>query len=124
MILVDTSVWVDHLRRGDAALVELLERSLVWCHPLVVGELACGLLRDRAKVLGALQKMPCAPVASHAEALVFLDRHALAGRGVGWVDVHLLASTALGGDARLWTCDKRLAAAAVDLGLDYLQKAP
>jgi predicted nucleic acid-binding protein len=123
VILVDTSVWIEHLRRGETALVRMLESSLVLCHPFVIGELACGHLHDRAEVLDALGKLPRTPVASHDEALIFLDQHGLAGRGIGWIDVHLLASTVLASDAYLWTRDKRLAAVAADLGFNYPEKA-
>lgn len=119
MILVDTSVWIDHLRRGDASLTHALQTGLVLCHPFVIGELACGHLRRRAQVLGAMDALPSAPVATHREALVFVERHALAGRGIGWVDAHLLASTALAGGAKLWTRDKRLAGIANELGLAW-----
>lgn len=120
MILVDSSVWIDHLRRGDPALERALDAALVLCHPFVIGELACGSLRQRARLLAALRAMPGAPVATHDEALTFLERHHLAGRGIGWVDVHLLASTILAGGARLWTRDKRLAAMAADLGIGHV----
>jgi predicted nucleic acid-binding protein len=100
-------------------LARALESGLVLCHPYVIGELACSRLRNRESFLDALEKLSLAPVASQHEALVFLSRHALAGRGIGWVDVHLLASTALAGSAYLWTQDKRLAAVAKDLGLGY-----
>jgi predicted nucleic acid-binding protein len=123
VILVDSSIWIDHLRRTIPALVKALESGLVLCHPFVTGEFACGHLRDRIRFLDALADMPTAPVATHAEALTFLDRHALAGRGIGWVDVHLLASTALAGGTRLWTHDKRLAALAADIGLGYSTEA-
>jgi predicted nucleic acid-binding protein len=123
VILVDTSVWVEHLRRGEAVLAQMLESSLVLCHPFVIGELACGHLRNRAETLDALEKLPRAPIASQDEALVFLNRHGLAGRGIGWVDIHLLAGTALAGDAYLWTRDKRLAAVAADFGFGYSEKA-
>lgn len=120
MILVDTSIWIDHFRRNNAQLVRVLEAGLVLCHPFVIGELACGHLRQRARILAALGDLPSAPVATHHEALVFLERHALAGRGIGWMDAHLLASTALAGDACLWTRDKRLASVAADLGAAYI----
>ncbi len=116
MILVDTSVWVDHLRRGNARLEALLGDGLVLVHPFVLGELALGRLKRRAEVLGLLGEMPRAEAASHDEALEFVDRHDLAGGGVGWVDVHLLVSAALTG-ASLWTLDRRLAAAAGRLAL-------
>lgn len=116
MILVDTSVWVDHLRRGNPRLTALLGDGLVLVHPFVQGELALGRLKRRAEVLGLLEEMPQAEAASHDEAVEFVDRHDLAGSGVGWVDVHLLVSAALTG-ASLWTLDHRLAAAAGRLAL-------
>jgi len=116
LILVDTSVWVDHLRRGDAQLVELLERGAIAMHPFVVGEIACGSLTDRVSVLELLQDLPMAVVAENDEVLDFLERHRLHGKGIGYVDVHLLTAVALTEGARLWTRDKRLHATAVDLG--------
>ena len=116
MILVDTSVWVDHLRRGNQRLTALLDGGLVLVHPFVVGELALGGLKRRTEVLGLLGEMPRAETASHEEALEFVNRHDLVGRGVGWVDAHLLVSTALTG-AKLWTLDRRLATAAGRLAL-------
>lgn len=115
MILVDTSVWVDHLRSGDAQLVELLERANVVMHPFVVGEIACGSMRNRSSTLELLQDLPAAAVADSTEVLEFIERHALHGKGIGYVDVHLLASVALTGGAKLWTRDKRLRAVAVAL---------
>jgi hypothetical protein len=115
-MLVDTSVWVDHLRRGNATLVALLEQAQVWTHAFVVGELACGNLAHRDKLLTALTALPHAPMAGHDEVLAFLESHRLMGRGLGWVDIHLLASARL---AKLpfWTLDKRLAAVATALQL-------
>jgi hypothetical protein len=115
-MLVDTSVWVDHLRRRNARLVGLLEQAQVWTHAFVIGELACGNLAQRDKVLSALSALPQAPVASHDEVLAFLEAHHLMGRGLGWVDIHLLASAQLGRLA-FWTLDKRLAAAVTALQL-------
>ena len=115
MILVDTSVWVDHLRSGDAQLVDLLERASVIMHPFVVGEIACGRLRDRLSILELLQDLPAAAVADSAEVLGFIERHVLHGKGIGYVDVHLLASVALTDGAKLWTRDKSLRAVAVAL---------
>lgn len=117
MILVDTSIWIDHLRRGDPSLVTALEFGRVLIHPFVVGELACGTLNRRAEILTLLRELPPAPVATDDEALEFIERRGLMGRGIGYVDVHLLASVALAGDARLWTRDKRLAAVASELAL-------
>lgn len=115
MILVDTSVWVEHLRRGDPRLVSLLEAGEVLCHPFVVGELACGNLQRRAEILGLLQQLPEAPVLNHREVLALVDSAGLAGVGVGWVDVHLLGAARVAG-AGLWTLDRRLAVASARLG--------
>jgi predicted nucleic acid-binding protein len=117
VILVDTSVWIDHLRAGNKRLAALLDDGMVLAHPFVVGELALGNLRQREIVLHALSDLPRAGVATDAEVLQFIDRHALFGRGVGYVDVHLLAAARLTPGATLWTNDKRLHAAAVQLSL-------
>jgi predicted nucleic acid-binding protein len=116
LILVDTSVWVDHLRGGNARLKGLLRDELVLVHPFILGELALGRLKKRSEILGLLGEMPRAEAASHDEVLEFLERHALAGSGVGWVDVHLLVSAAFSG-VSLWTLDRRLAVAAGRLAL-------
>jgi len=123
MILVDTSVWVDHLRDGTPALAAALEQGRVLTHPFVLGELACGKLKNRGEVLQLLGELPAAPMASDPEALDFIERRALMGRGIGYVDVHLLASVALAGTAQLWTRDKRLAAVAADLELACAEQA-
>ncbi len=117
MILVDTSIWVDHLRAGNAALAALLDAGRVLTHPFVIGELALGVLRQRKAVLTALLDLPSSIVATDAEVLGFSDRHALFGRGVGYVDVHLLASARLTGGAELWTSDRRLRDVADALGV-------
>lgn len=119
MILVDTSVWIDHLRQGDSALAAALEAGEVLVHPFVVGEIACGHLSGRDEVLSLLKALPAAPVASDDEALALIERQRLMGRGIGYVDVHLLASVALDGAATLWTRDRRLAAVATDLALAH-----
>lgn len=119
MILVDTSVWVDHLRRGDAQLVGLLDRSAVLMHPFVLGEIACGSLTDRSDLLALLQQLPAAEVADCAEVLGFIERRKLHGQGIGYVDMHLLASVALAANASLWTRDKRLRKAADALGCGF-----
>lgn len=119
MILVDTSVWIDHLRAGDEKLAALLNSTQVLMHSFVVGELACGNLHNREAVLRLLQDLPRAPLASDAEVFFFIERHRLMGRGMGYIDAHLLAATALADPARLWTRDRRLAAAARDLGLAH-----
>jgi predicted nucleic acid-binding protein len=117
VILVDTSVWIDHLRAGDRTLTTLLETGRVLAHPFVIGELALGRLRRREVVLQSLSDLPQASVATDAEVLHFIDRHALFGRGVGYVDAHLLAAVRLTAGAELWTNDKRLHSVANELRL-------
>lgn len=117
MILVDTSVWVDHLRSGDKTLATLLDNSQVFMHPFVLGELACGNLHKRDEVLSLLKDLPRVTVTTDEEVLFFIERHALMGRGIGYVDAHLLASVILNGPTRLWTRDKHLYAVADSLGL-------
>ena len=119
MILVDTSVWVDHLRAGDAELAALLNGSQVLMHPFILGELACGNLRNRTEVFSLLKDLPRAAVATDEEVLFFIERHALMGRGIGYVDAHLLAAVTLGGGTQLWTRDKRLRTVADALALAY-----
>lgn len=108
MTLVDTSVWIEHLRRGSARLTELLNDERVLCHPFVLGELACGDLRNRAEILALLAELPQVQVAEQHEVLHLLETRRLYGRGLGWVDAHLLASCLLAGCV-LWTLDKPLA---------------
>ncbi len=116
MILVDTSVWVEHLRCGLPRLATHLQDGGVLIHPWVMGELACGNLRHRGQVLSLLQGLPTAVVASDEEVLLLIERDQLMGRGIGYVDVHLLASARLS-RCRLWTQDRRLAAVAEEHGL-------
>lgn len=115
MILVDTSIWVEHLRAGLPSLSRLLNEGRVLAHPWVIGELACGNLRERSRLLQLLQGLPQAPLATDAEVLLLIERQRLMGRGIGWIDVHLLASTRLA-SARLWSGDRRLGAIATELG--------
>ena len=117
MILADTSVWVDHLRAGDKTLAALLDAGMVLAHPFVIGELALGNLRQREIVLTALADLPHAIVATDEEVLHFIERHAISGRGIGYIDAHLLAAATLTAGAGLWTKDKRLHGVAVQLGL-------
>lgn len=120
MILVDTSVWVHHLRATDKALSDLLDNSQVLGHPFVIGELALGNLRQRDVVLGALQNLPQATVATNPEVFHFIAQHGLHGLGIGYVDAHLLASIRLTAGASLWTRNKRfLHAVAGQLGLAW-----
>jgi predicted nucleic acid-binding protein len=117
VILVDTSVWIDHLCTGDRALAALLEAGDVLIHPFVIGELALGNLRRRKIVLGALSDLPRASVATDGEVLHFIDRHELFGRRVGYVDAHLLAAARLTARAALWTNDRKLHRVAEQLRL-------
>ena len=117
MILADTSVWVNHLRANDKALAALLDAGMVVAHPFVIGELALGSLRQREIVLKALADLPHASVATDAEVLHFIDQHGLSGRGIGYIDAHLLAAAQLTAGTELWTNDKRLNGVAVQLGL-------
>jgi len=117
VILVDTSVWVDHLRHGDEMLAQLLNASQVLAHPFVTGELALGKLHQRAAILSALQGLPQAAVASEGEVFQFIDTHKLDGLGIGYVDVHLLAAVHLTPGSVLWTRDRRLHVAAERLGI-------
>ncbi|MFA7159553.1 MAG: type II toxin-antitoxin system VapC family toxin [Kiritimatiellia bacterium] len=116
MILVDTSIWVDHLRYGNRELAALLEEGDAAVHPFVIGELACGSMRNRREIIALLQELPSVPEMEHGGFMVFVDRHHLWGLGLGFVDVHLLASSSLAG-IPLWTADKMLFSAAFKLGL-------
>jgi predicted nucleic acid-binding protein len=122
VILADTSVWIDHLRGTEAALAPLLESAQVLMHPCVLGEIALGTLRARGTVLGAMAGLPKAVVATDAEVTGLVDRHALHGQGIGWVDAHLLASVLLTPGARLWSADRRLAGAAGRIGVAWLNR--
>lgn len=119
MILADTSVWIDHLRRRDSTLVGLLERDEIGVHPLVVEELALGSIKDRAPVLAALASLHRFPAASHAEVLELIEVRRLWSRGLGAVDLHLLAAGLLQPAGRLWTRDRRLRSAALDAGVAH-----
>jgi predicted nucleic acid-binding protein len=115
-VLVDTSVWVDHFRRGNARLRARLDAGEVAYHPFILGELACGNLRAREEVLSLLAALPQVPMAEHEEVLALVEGNRLMGRGLGWIDMHLLASARLARTA-LWTLDRRLASVAGELGL-------
>jgi predicted nucleic acid-binding protein len=116
MILADTSVWIDYFRQGIPELAERLRRSIVVMHPFVVGELACGNFSNRDATLELLQQLRSVAVAEHDEVLSFVRSQELYGRGIGYVDAHLLAAAAIGG-CQLWTKDKRLHALAATLGV-------
>ena len=118
MILVDTSIWIDHWRAANLRLTELLLEEQILSHPFVVGELACGHFKHRAEILSLMKNLGQAPVVAHDDVLAFVEAHALMGNGLGWIDVHLLASASFAGE-RLWTRDKRLVRAARRLGVSF-----
>jgi predicted nucleic acid-binding protein len=115
-MLIDTSVWVDHFRRRNSKLSELLELNRVCTHPFVIGELACGNLARRPEVIEMLANLPTIPMAEHDEVLQLVNGHRLFGRGLGWIDMHLLAAARIQ-KLSFWTADKRLAAVAEELKL-------
>ncbi len=121
MVLVDTSIWINHLRDGDRHLEKLLFDGEVLCHPHIIGELACGNLKNRKEIIGLFRSLPVSPVVEFQEFLYFIEQNKLSGRGIGFVDIQLLASARLG-QVPLWTADKRLKAAAADLDLNYKKK--
>lgn len=117
MILVDTSVWIDFLREGDDALASFLQQNVVLMHPMVLGELACGNLSNRLHLLNHWKILPAAIEAKHSEVMAFIDLHSLNGKGIGFIDLHLLVSCHLTHNTSLWTRDKRLATVSIDLGV-------
>lgn len=118
-VLADTSVWIDHLRAENVKLADLLDSSEMLMHPMVIGELACGNIRNRTEVLTRLRRLPIVPVVSYTEVLSFIENNRLMGRGIDYVDVHLLASVAMADSALLWSRDRRLMEAAADLNLAW-----
>lgn len=118
MVLVDTSVWVSHLRDGNTELANLLNRDSVLCHPLIVGELACGNLKDRAVILSFLKLLPMSIEADHEEVLSFIENNRLMGKGIGYVDAQLVASAVLT-SVPIWTLDKKLAKVSDVLHIKY-----
>jgi predicted nucleic acid-binding protein len=119
-VLVDTSVWIDFLRSGELALKNLLSSNRVVMHPMIIGELACGNLKKRQSLLKLWNSLKLLPQTSHEEVLYFIEHKSLMGRGIGYIDAHLLASVTLAADAQLWTCDKRLARIASSQGLNWI----
>ncbi|MBI4921350.1 MAG: type II toxin-antitoxin system VapC family toxin [Devosia nanyangense] len=118
MILVDTSIWIDHLHTGDPVMDRLLREDTVVLHPFVLGEIALGNLKDRKRVLAELDTIPAAGMVANEDVLELIHQQELAGSGIGLIDAHLIASTLLVGDDLLWTRDRRLAAVAHRLGID------
>ncbi len=118
MVLVDTSIWVAHLRETQIDLVNLLNKGEVACHPFIIGELACGNLKKRTAILSLLHDLPLVSTAEHEEVLEFIERHRLMVKGLGYIDIHLLASAMLSG-LSIWTLDRRLERVADMLGHKY-----
>ena len=118
MILVDTSVWVSHLRYGNSHLKELLNNGDVVCHPFVIGELACGNIKNRDEILLLLHSLPAVRSVEHNEVLRFIDSHRLMGKGLGLIDIHLLISTLLS-DILFWTHDLKLRVASFEFNTAY-----
>ncbi len=118
MVIVDTSIWVAHLRQGSGHLRELLLDATVVCHPFIIGELACGNIKNREEILSLLQTLPMAPTVTLYELLYFIEQSGMMGKGIGFVDAHLLASAKLTG-APMWTSDKRMRSAAIELDVAY-----
>lgn len=118
MVLVDTSVWVSHLREGNVGLEKLLSDGEVVCHPFIVGELACGNLKNRYEILTYLQSLPMTILAEDEEVLRFIENNQLMGKGLGYIDIHLIASAVLT-DVPLWTLDKTLDKFTKKIGIDY-----
>ena len=119
MVLVDTSVWISHLRKGNAHLQYLLTEGKVACHPFIIGELACGNIKNRKEILSLLEALPKTELIRHNEILYFIDLHQLMRKGLGYIDTHLLASTQLSG-IYLWTLDNNLKEAGDRLNLSYI----
>lgn len=118
MILVDTSVWIEHFRQGNIGLDTPLQEGQVVCHPFIVGELACGNIKNRSQVLSLLNTLPLAHRAEHEEVMHFIDKYQLMGKGLGYIDVHLLASAMLT-NISLWTLDKRLNGVSTKLRINW-----
>ncbi len=121
MILVDTSVWISHLRDSNSYLEELLNEGIVLCHPFIIGELACGNIKNRNEILSLLKLLPMAQVVEYDEVLKFIEDRKLARKGLGYVDVHLLASAILS-DSPTWSLDKKLSKIALELNIDFKSK--
>ncbi len=119
MVLVDTSVWINHLRKSDATLVKLLNDNQVVCHPYIIGELACGNLKNRAEILSLLQALPSIMQAQHKEILQLIEIKELMGQGLGYIDIHLIASALLT-KVSILTADKKLAEVSTELGLTQI----
>jgi hypothetical protein len=121
-VLADTSIWITHLRKGEEHLIQLLEQGLVACHPFIVGELACGSLKNRQEIIQLLEALPMVDVLEHSELMEFIESRQLMSRGIGYIDAHLLGSSLLS-NVPLWTFDKSLQKVASLLKVDYSVKS-
>jgi len=121
MILVDTSVWIAHFCKGESGLAALLNEGSVLVHPFVIGELACGDLRNRARILSDLEALPSVDSATHEEVMRLMEDRRLWGLGIGWIDGHLLASALLS-NCQLWTLDRKLVRAAAVAGVRFYRR--
>ena len=117
-ILVDTSVWINHLRDGDQNLTKLLEQGLVACHPFIIGEIACGGIKNRNEIINLLNDLPSTEIVDHSNIMEFIENRKIMNKGIGYIDVHLLGS-ALVSDTPLWTFDKSLMKIAIQLSIGY-----
>jgi predicted nucleic acid-binding protein len=117
-ILVDTSVWIKHLREGDPDLIRLLEQGLVACHPFILGEIACGDIRNRYEIISLLNDLPSTDILDHSDIMEFIENRKIMNKGIGYIDVHLLGS-ALVSETPLWTFDKALKKIAIQLSIEY-----
>jgi predicted nucleic acid-binding protein len=118
LILVDTSVWIKHLREGDHNLIQLLEQGLVASHPFIIGEIACGGIKNRYEIISLLNDLPSTDVLDHSEIMEFIENRGIMNKGIGYIDVHLLGS-ALVSETPLWTFDKALKKMAIQLSVGY-----
>jgi predicted nucleic acid-binding protein len=117
-ILVDTSVWIKHLREGDQTLTRLLEQGLVACHPFIIGEIACGGIKNRYEIISLLNDLPSTDILDHSDIMEFIENRKIMNKGIGYIDVHLLGS-ALVSETPLWTFDKALRKIAIQLSIEY-----
>lgn len=121
MILVDTSVWIDHFRNNNTQLIHLLNNSDIFCHPFIIGEIACGNIHNRVEILSLLQSLPQSLTVDHEEILIFIENNNIMGQGIGYIDISILASAILS-DLSLWTFNKRLKTIAIQFDINYNKK--
>ena len=120
LVLADTSIWVTHFRKSENHLIQLLESGFVACHPFIIGELACGSLKNRNEIIQLLEALPNVPVLDHQEVMSFIESRKIMSKGIGYVDIHLLGSSLIS-DIPLWTLDKSLAKVASTLKIEYIK---